>query len=457
MNPSRLGLAQAAHRSRGPWLLVAGAFVALAAWPGYVAFTTHAAAVDPLAQLMPAPVKADYGNRDEAIGWLEKDVAHDRADQIVPRMLSAQYLQRYRERGDVGDVLRAERTARLSLANQPRGNVAGDLALYASLLTLHRFHDAEVPLADALRSAAENVPVAMSDASLALELGDYARAERRLLSAERLDAGNPAVEIVRSRYLEQTGHVADAQALLTRAMRRADAIYDTSAERRAWFHFRLGELKFLAGDNAGAIGAERDAIAIYPEDFAAYNALARDLVANQRWTEAREAAARGVALVPSPETLGYLADAESALGDAAAAAATRDEIVAVERIGNAQHLSDRLLAVYYADHDVRVADAFAIALGELSVRDDIYTEDTLAWTAAKAGRWDVAQIASRKAIRFDTEDPRLQYHAGVIARHFGALAEAKHRFERALALNPHFHPVDADRARAELAQLGSGA
>jgi tetratricopeptide (TPR) repeat protein len=456
VNPSRLGFAQAALETRGSWLVVAGALVALAAWPGYLAVTAHAA-VDAIAVSAPAPVKPDYRDRDEEIAWLERDLGHDRADQIVPRMLSTQYLQRYRERGDVGDVLRAERTARLSLANQPHGNLAGDLALYGSLLTLHRFHDAEAPLADALRSAPDNVPLAMSDAGLALELGDYARAERRLRAAERLDAGDPAVQIISARYAEETGRVADARALLIRAMQRADAIYDTPAERRAWFHFRLGELKFLAGDNDGAIAAERDAIAIYPDDYAAYNALARDLTANHRWAEARDAAARGVALVPSPETLGYLADAEAALGDAAGAAATRDEIVAVERIGNAEHLSDRLLAVYYADHDVRLADALAIARRERTVRDDIYTEDTLAWTAAKAGRWDVARAASRKALRFDTEDPRLQYHAGFIALHFGAVQEAKRRFARALALNPHFHPVDADQARAELARLGSRA
>ena len=66
----------------------------------------------------------------------------------------------------------------------------------------------------------------------------------------------------------------------------------------------------------------------------------------------------------------------------------------------------------------------------------------------------VARAAARKAIRFDTADPRLQYHAGYIALHTGDAAEAKRRFARALALNPHFHPVDAAQARVLLAQLG---
>jgi Tfp pilus assembly protein PilF len=47
----------------------------------------------------------------------------------------------------------------------------------------------------------------------------------------------------------------------------------------------------------------------------------------------------------------------------------------------------------------------------------------------------------------------LQYHAAVIALHFGERDQARRRFEKALALNPSFHPVYADDARAELARL----
>ncbi len=91
--------------------------------------------------------------------------------------------------------------------------------------------------------------------------------------------------------------------------------------------------------------------------------------------------------------------------------------------------------------------------GELAVRDDIYAEDTLAWTAARAGHWAIARIAIAKALRFDTQDPRMQYHAGVIALHDGDRVAARRRFARALQLNPHFHPVEAGAARDELARL----
>jgi tetratricopeptide (TPR) repeat protein len=173
----------------------------------------------------------------------------------------------------------------------------------------------------------------------------------------------------------------------------------------------------------------------------------------QRWPEALAAARRSAAVVPFPETLGYEADAQRALGDPSGAERTVDMILAIERIGNAQHISDRLLAIYFSEHRLHTADAYAIAKHELIQRDDIYAEDTLAWAAAMDGRWDEARAQSRRALRFDTEDSRLQYHAGVIALHFGGRAQAKLRFQRALALNPQFHPVYAPDARAQLEKL----
>ena len=157
--------------------------------------------------------------------------------------------------------------------------------------------------------------------------------------------------------------------------------------------------------------------------------------------------------MPYPETLGYEEDADRALGDTPGAERIADLIVTIERIGNAQHISDRLLAIYYAEHRIRTADAYAIARRELSVRDDIFTEDTLAWAAAADGRWNEARTAAGKALRFDTENSLMQYHAGIIALHFGDRDGAKRRFQKALILNPSFHSVYADDARAQLARL----
>jgi hypothetical protein len=108
------------------------------------------------------------------------------------------------------------------------------------------------------------------------------------------------------------------------------------------------------------------------------------------------------------------------LGDGQAAAATGDLIAAIERIGNAYRVNDRLIAIYYVEHGLRRDDALRIARRDAATRgDEIYAQDTLAWAAAGDGHWTEARGAMAKAIRYDTQDPRLQFHAGMIALHFG--------------------------------------
>jgi tetratricopeptide (TPR) repeat protein len=434
-------------------VIAAGALGALAAWPAFVHARTAAvvAAADPTLQMTPAPVMSDYLIRDANVAFLEGRVRTVR-DPLNTQMLASEYLQRYREHMDVGDVLRSEAVARESLAIRPRANLAGDFALASALVTLHRFREARSYVGDAENYEPSDPGIAMFEASIDLELGDYARAGRiiaRIEAAHQQNDLNNAATV--ARYDEQTGQLGEAQTLLARAMRISDANYEMPAERRAWYHFRLGEMLYESGDNAGAIAAEQAALTIFPRDPLALNALARIELANGDVAAAEDAAAQGVAVVPNPETLGILADAQTARGETAAAAATLAEFDAVEKIGNTQRINDRLIAVYLADHGRRPADAYAIAQRELAVRDDIYTEDTLAWCAAADGKWAVARTAMRKAIRFDTDDPRLQYHAGVIAAQAGDMAEARRRLRRALDLNPHFSAVFAADAQRRLA------
>ncbi len=426
--------------------MIAFALAAFAFWP---AFASHAAARDPLAALTPAPLRDDATIRAKTIAFEESRAAADPQDQITPRLLAAEYLQRYRERGDVGDVLRAQAAATLSLRAQPENNVAALRELAAAQLTLHRFRDALATTRRARSAAPGDASLAMSEASLDMELGDYAHARTLLARGGATEGG----EVVAARFAELTGDLGRARTLLERAARRADAMYGIPNERRAWFHVRLGELAFEAGDATESLARERVALDRFPDDVQALTDAARFSAAFGRWDDALGYASRAVALTPSPENLGLLADAQEQHRDHASAAATRDEIVAVERIGNAQHLVDRLLALEYADHAVRSDDAYAIARGELAVRDDVFAEDTLAWTAARAGRWAVARVAAGKATAWNTADPRIWYHAGVIAEHGGDRRAAAADLRHALALNPQFQAGFADDARVRLSRL----
>jgi tetratricopeptide (TPR) repeat protein len=299
--------------------------------------------------------------------------------------------------------------------------------------------------------ADSNAPAQM--ASLEMELGEYDAAARDLRTATRIH-NTPTVMAVQTRYDELTGHLDAATALLQAAAARTDAVTDNGAQARAWYHFRLGELAFSQGAIDQAKREERYAIAQFPNFELAYRALARFCWAAKDWRCSLEAAGKAADIVPLPESLGYEHDAQVALGDAQAAAQTQSLIFALQRIGNAYRLNDRLLSVYFAQHRVRLADAVRIARREVAVRgNEIYAQDTLAWAAAMDGQWAVADRAMRSAIRFDTQDPRIQFHAGMIDYHFRRFAAARRRLERALKLNAQFDPVYGDQARAVLASL----
>jgi len=434
------------------WIAAALALAAIALWPAVVTQRENAARAALLPT--PAPITADYLDRDRTIAFWEGMVRkHVADDMLSPRQLSLQYLQRYRERGDIDDVLRARRMAELSLYKQPRGNEGAQIELASVELTLHQFKAALAETKRIERLDPTEPEMRIREASLDLELGDYAGARRiidRLLPRKNMDVSR---DTLLARYEELTGRLAQARDLLARATAQENSVLDAPAQQRAWFFFRSGEMAFEAGDNDAALADEDRALALFPNYAEANRLKARFACALERWQTCREAAAASANVVPYPETLGYEEDADRALGAGAEAGRIADLIVTIEKIGNAQHISDRLLAIYYAEHHVRTADAYAIARRELSARDDIFSEDTLAWAAAADGRWNDARSAARKALRFDTENSLLQYHAGIIALHFGDRDEAKRRLGKALSLNPSFHQVYAADARALLARL----
>ncbi|MGA9943895.1 MAG: tetratricopeptide repeat protein, partial [Candidatus Cybelea sp.] len=130
-------------------------------------------------------------------------------------------------------------------------------------------------------------------------------------------------------------------------------------------------------------------------------------------------------------------------------------IRAEQRLFNSQGINDRLLAIYYAEHREHLNDALAAARSDAAKRgDEIYADDTMAWVLAAMGRWNAARVYAQRAVRYETQDPELQYHAGIIAMHTGHIPEARYRLREALAADPQFHPVYAAEARRALAAMG---
>ncbi len=436
---------------RTVWVAALFALAALVVWPWFIErrMTLEARAALPT----PAPVIADYASREQVVSFYERDAKAHPDDQIIARLLATQYLQRFRERNDVGDLLRAQAQAQHSLALQPRNNIAADMTMASALLSLHQFRSALRYAHEAERIEPWNPAAKAQEISLQTELGRYDVANRLLRHPPPGMRRNDVWDGAQARYDEMTGGLAHGRRLIDRAMADIDAVMDNPAETRAWYHMRSGELAFSAGDYATAEQRFNEALVIFPSDAKALSGLARLAWAQARWPEALRFAARASDLLPTPETLGYEADAQRALGDRGGAAQTEDLMGAIERVGNARGINDRALAVYYAEHREHLADALRIARRDLAARDDVYAEDTLAWALAANGRWREARIHASQATRFNTEDARLQFHAAIIALENGDAEEGRRRLEFALRLSPKFHPKYAEQAKLALAKL----
>jgi len=90
-------------------LLIAAA-AAIAAWPYFVANQSASAVAAGIPTA--APVNRDDLTRDAQVAFWEHAVGQRLPNDVLsPRNLSEQYLQRYRERGDLGDATRALATA----------------------------------------------------------------------------------------------------------------------------------------------------------------------------------------------------------------------------------------------------------------------------------------------------------------------------------------------------------
>jgi tetratricopeptide (TPR) repeat protein len=430
-------------------IAVLAAAIALgAAWPWFAGSNARANSAPP------APIQTDYLQRNALIAFYEARARHDSSDQITRRVLGGEYLQRFRETGDLNDVTRALAVASASLRMQPQGNVQALGVIASSDIALHRFGAALAAEQSAVEAEPFDDNSRAQVASILMEIGRYERAGQILARPQQTDP-NPTWMSIRARYDELAGDVPGARVQMQQAAAIVDRIVVIPAYTRSWFHTREGQLAFEAGDGATAAAQFDEALRVFPDNAMALLFEAKLYRAHHDWPRALTAATRSAQLYPLPQALGYEADAQRALGDTAAADRTDALIRAEQRLFNAQGINDRLLAIYYAEHHEHLRDAFVAARSDLVKRgDEIYADDTMAWVLAVLGRWKAARTYAIRATRYETADPELQYHAGVIAWHTGHTAEARRRLRAALATDPQFHPVYADDARRLLAVIG---
>jgi tetratricopeptide (TPR) repeat protein len=229
------------------------------------------------------------------------------------------------------------------------------------------------------------------------------------------------------------------------------------AEAIAWAETRLAEDYFLLGKLDEAAAQDQAALATDPGYYRALASLGQVRAAQGRLDEAAGLYRGAIAVIPLPEYAAALGDVYAKMGRRQDAQRQRELVEFIARLNTINRvLYNRVLVDYYADHDLEHQQAIDLAAREFAVRQDIYGHDALAWALYRGGKAAEALPHIVAALRFQTTDARLYFHAGMIYLALGCNDLARARLARALAINPHFQPILDEVAAREYAML-SGA
>ena len=385
-----------------------------------------------------------------AIDAWASNVASNPGDNLSATNLGTVYVGRARLTGDLGDYQRAMAAVDRALAIAPDYLPTRELRA-TILFAIHDFAGARAEANQVLEVDPTRFGALAVSADASLELGDIETARAEYATLADVAASPP----VWSRLAHLAFLDGDTDRAIGLAERSVEATTtDTGPEAAAFYAFQLGTLYLARGNLDGAAAAFGEALTRLPGHVPATAGLARVREAQGRRAEAIALLEAATARVPQPELVAALGDLYALDGDRIAA---QRQYALVERIGEVGRavgsVYDRQLILFAADHDRGIEAALATARASLSVRADLYGHDALAWVLFKAGQLDEAASEAALALALGTQDPRLAYHAGMIAAALGHTAEARELLAQAVAGSAYLPPLQVPIAERALADL----
>ena len=410
----------------------------------------------------PAHLRAQQNATDDLIKSLQARVKRYPEDHAGYAALGAAYLQKGRETADAADYELAKGALEKSLdlvSNDPSAAFA-TTQMAVLCMVEHRFEDALAWSQKALAlGSGDPSPWAIAGDALA-DLGDYkgaSEAYSHLKSAYGSEDEKLAYSYQRDSRMSFLRFVAgDTQGaiqLMRNAVRTAIETH-MPTENIAWSQYQLGEELFLAGETNAAENAYLAALENCPGYYRALAGLAKVRVSQGRYLDGVKLYNQAIAKVPYPEYAAALGDIYRQLGQLDDAKKQYDLVEFIAYLSQInRQIHNRDLALFYADHDVKLSESLALARNELEVRRDIYTWDVLAWSLLKNEKLQEASEAISHALEQGTKDAQLFFHAGMIYEELGDSLKAQEYLRRALEMNPEFHVTYAETARQALDRI----
>ncbi len=382
----------------------------------------------------------------------EERVSREPDSVSAHHRLAVALMQAQRETGDEALYLRAEQALAAAKRLEPEDYQTRKLLAWV-VAGQHRFDEALTLARECVRQNPSDYWNYGVIGDALTETGDY---EGALTAVQKMVDLRPG-SLSYSRAAEQRRLHGDPEGSLELYTLALEATGPREAESRAWIHTQMGDIQFQRGNLKAAEDAYAAALKGQPAYYLAMAGQAQLRAAQGKLSEAA-AILEGLKRFQRPHWMATLGDLYQAMGQRDKAEA---EYQAVEK-----YLGDRLkdptadaghqLAQFLADRGRSPERALALAQEEAANAKDIAACDTLAWALYHAKQYDGAWTAAQKARRLGTRDPKLLYHAGMIALQLPARrSEGAALLRKAVALNPAWHPLDAPLAKQALQSLSS--
>ncbi|MFJ1927740.1 MULTISPECIES: hypothetical protein [unclassified Streptomyces] len=415
---------------------------------GSVLFTVGALGLAP--RQTPAPTVAsgpDAPRAKDATEALRTRVRRLPADPGGWSSLGMAYVQQARSTADAATYDRARTALRKSLALQPAGNSAAETGMGALESARHHFAEA---LTWARRATTDNPYSAPAQGVLADALTQLGRYEESYAAVQRMTDLRPdSSALARASYSwELRGDTVRARELMNRSLQAAGTPAD-----KAFALTHLATLALETGDPRAALRLAGAGLAALPGDAALLEVRARARTALGDTRQAVTDFTAAVAAAPLPQYLLGLGDLQRSLGHRAEAEEQYGVLRAQERLRRASGgVPDADAVLFEADHG---SPESAVAMGRAALRQRpfIAVHDAYAWALHRAGRDTEAVGQADLALALGTVSAPFRYHRALINQALGRTGAARTDLRRALATDPHFHPVDGPRARTELSRI----
>ncbi|MGW8888557.1 tetratricopeptide repeat protein [Streptomyces sp. NPDC055749] len=384
----------------------------------------------------------------EDITALQARLRRTPRDPVALGALGLNYVQQAKTTADPTYYPKAEKVLKRSLALDTADNytaMGGMAALEAARHNFSRSLD-WAERAIAVNPYNSTLYGTLADAYTQLgRYGDAADAVQRMVD---LKPGTPS--LARASYAaELRGDTDIARRDMRRALKNAGGTAD-----QAFARYHLSELAFNNGDPATALTEAETGLRATPSHTPLLQIKARAQAALGKTDEAVTDLARAVQQLPLPEYVLQLGELYQSLGRREEAAQQYEIFKAEQKLFADNGVSSDADAVLFeADHGDRER-ALVIARQGIEKRPFLDSHDALAWALHVNGQHKEALAESDRALELGTRNALFHYHRAMIQQSLGNTSAARSELTEALAINPHFHPLHAPKARAALTAIG---